>query len=53
MGCAKVIQICQNELFTLIFQVLAILNYCIICISFGFVLLKLDYCIISVVFQEF
>jgi len=41
----------KTNFFLFIFQVLSQfrhrLNYCIICISFGFVLLKPDYCIIN------
>jgi len=48
---AKVIQICQNETyffsFFKFFQFRQRLYYCMIPMSFGFVLLKLDYRIIS------
>jgi len=49
MGRVKVIEICQNELFFIFkfFQFRHRLNYCIMRISFGLVLLKLDHCIIS------
>jgi len=49
MGRAKVSEICQNELFSFFkfFQFRRRLNCCITGISFDFVLLKLDYCIVS------
>ena len=55
MRCAKMIQICQNKVL-IIFQVLSIpleLDYCFGCISFGFILTKLNYCIIIDFLESF
>jgi len=50
MGSAKMVQICQNELFLSFFKFFQFrhrLNCYIIRMSFGFVLLKFGYCIVS------
>ena len=55
MCSAKMIQIYENEVL-IIFQVLSIpllLDYCFSCISFGLILTKLNYCIISNFFESF